>query len=113
MKSRIAYIFKFLMPVIFIMYWAGATLFIHKHTIDGVSIVHSHPFSDASHHHSKGDLKWIDMLTHTAFEEAPDVPSVAFVAAYSIILLYAVPQAFAGRKAFTHIRLRAPPALCI
>lgn len=51
------------------MYWAGCTLCFHKHTVDGVTIVHSHPFSDSTHHHKTGDLKWIDMLSHISVTE--------------------------------------------
>ncbi len=35
---------KVFLPVLFISYMAGITLFTHSHVVNGVTIVHSHPF---------------------------------------------------------------------
>lgn len=69
MKTEVLKIKVYLLFIIFAMYWAGCTLCFHKHTVDGVTIVHSHPFSDSTHHHKTGDLKWIDMLSHISVTE--------------------------------------------
>ena len=34
----------------FISYMAGITLFTHSHVVNGVTIVHSHPFKKGSEH---------------------------------------------------------------
>ena len=45
---------KWFLPVLFISYMAGITLFTHSHVVNGVTIVHSHPFeraADGTYHH--------------------------------------------------------------
>ena len=41
---------KWFLPVLFISYMAGITLFTHSHVVNGVTIVHSHPFKKGSEH---------------------------------------------------------------
>ncbi|NLO69388.1 MAG: hypothetical protein GX102_00225 [Porphyromonadaceae bacterium] len=54
---------------LFLFYYAGSVFFIHSHLIDGVTIVHSHPFplSKSSHTHTSDELITIGVITHTAF----------------------------------------------
>lgn len=42
--------------VLFLVFKAGATLFVHVHVIDGVKIVHSHPYSGSNHSHSSSQI---------------------------------------------------------
>lgn len=44
MKRLYLNIMKWFLPVLFISYMAGITLFTHSHVVNGVTIVHSHPF---------------------------------------------------------------------
>ena len=39
---------KWFLPVLFISYMAGITLFTHSHVVNWVTIVHSHPFKKGS-----------------------------------------------------------------
>lgn len=50
------------LPLLFIWYIGGITLFPHTHIIDGVNIVHSHPNPDAEH--DDGEFLTIQMLSH-------------------------------------------------
>lgn len=53
--------------ILFIGYFASATLFPHTHIIDGVRITHSHPFSQApdtgKHTHTTADFQLIAHLS--------------------------------------------------
>lgn len=74
---KILELFLFLL---FAAYLGEISLFTHTHVVNGVTIVHSHPFKDAEHH-STTELITISVLT--AFEatgstvsyiiEAPDI----------------------------------------
>lgn len=97
---------------IFVMYWAGATLFIHKHTYDGVTIVHSHPFSDSSHHHKISDLRWIDMLSHVVADDSLSYcPSLDVQLNFEVRIFAFVSDDVVVSDLNRHIRLRAPPVL--
>ncbi|MCI1640196.1 MAG: hypothetical protein LKI42_02840 [Bacteroidales bacterium] len=55
-------------PVVFLLalfmwYWASITLFPHAHVIDGVVVVHSHPFHTPNETHSEKQLETIFALT--------------------------------------------------
>lgn len=47
---------------LFILYWCGITLFMHSHVVNGVVVVHSHPFK-AEHSHTKSQLETIFYLS--------------------------------------------------
>ena len=54
---------------LFAGYYGGTTLFYHAHEIDGVKIVHSHPYTgDAQHHaHSAASCRTIQLLSGLTF----------------------------------------------
>ena len=57
---------KWFLPVLFISYMAGITLFTHSHVVNGVTIVHSHPFKKGSEHsHTTVEFQLIHILDHT------------------------------------------------
>lgn len=68
---------KYFLPLLFLTYWGGVTLFTHSHVVNGVIMVHSHPFK-AGHQHTSGQAETILFLDHY---EASSVP----------VLLAAVP----------------------
>lgn len=68
---------KYFLPLLFLTYWGGVTLFTHTHVVNGVIMVHSHPFK-AGHQHTSGQAETILFLDHY---EASSVP----------VLLAAVP----------------------
>lgn len=47
---------------LFVLYWCGITLFMHSHVVNGVVVVHSHPFK-AEHSHTKSQLETIFYLS--------------------------------------------------
>ena len=56
---------KWFLPVLFISYMAGITLFTHSHVVNGVTIVHSHPFKKGSEHsHTTVEFQLIHLLSH-------------------------------------------------
>ncbi|RGY78641.1 hypothetical protein DXA23_16785 [Phocaeicola vulgatus] len=44
--------------LVFASYWCGITLFTHSHVVNGVIVVHSHPFK-AGHTHTDTQLETI------------------------------------------------------
>lgn len=42
--EKLRRIMKYFLPLLFLTYWGGVTLFTHSHVVNGVIIVHSHPF---------------------------------------------------------------------
>lgn len=52
-----------MLPILFIWYIGSITLFPHTHFAGGVSVVHSHPFTDTEHQGEESILT-IDMLCH-------------------------------------------------
>ena len=58
---------RWFLPVLFISYMAGITLFTHSHVVNGVTIVHSHPFKKRlSHGHTTVEFQLIHLLSHVA-----------------------------------------------
>ena len=65
MRQLYRNIIKFFLPVLFISYMAGITLFTHSHVVNGVTIVHSHPFKKGSEHsHTTVEFQLIHFLNH-------------------------------------------------
>ncbi len=56
MKKHLIHILKLFLPLIFIAYLGGITLFTHSHVVNGVIIVHSHPFK-GEHQHTEVEWK--------------------------------------------------------
>ena len=51
------------LPLLFIFYISGITLFPHTHIVDGTSIVHSHP-NQGTEHQGENSYVTIQMLSH-------------------------------------------------
>lgn len=65
MKQGCLKIMRWFLPVLFISYMAGITLFTHSHVVNGVTIVHSHPFKkDSPHSHTTVEFQLIHLLNH-------------------------------------------------
>ena len=54
---------------IFLLYWAGITFFTHSHVVNGVVIVHSHPFN-TEHSHTATSLETIFFLSSVSALQA-------------------------------------------
>lgn len=69
------------MLALFVSYKAGITMFTHAHFINGVMIVHSHPFSsDSNHKHSDGQLLVLAQMQTTQYSmpEMPEAPQCPY-----------------------------------
>ena len=62
--KQIRVLLSLLLLSLFTAYQVSITMFTHVHYINGVLLVHSHPFdSDAQHSHSKTELVVIDSIS--------------------------------------------------
>lgn len=67
-KDNILKSIKILLPTVFILYFICITFFTHSHVVNGVTIVHSHPYkSDQNgnpmHEHTGSEIQLIQFLT--------------------------------------------------
>ncbi|OUN69018.1 hypothetical protein B5G10_12025 [Barnesiella sp. An55] len=61
---------RFFLPILFISYIGCISLFTHTHVVNGVTIVHSHPYkSDAHHSHTATEFQLIHVLSHLTTAE--------------------------------------------
>jgi len=74
MKKHLIHILKLFLPLIFIAYLGGITLFTHSHVVNGVIIVHSHPFK-GEHQHTEVELETIFFLSSFAASGSLFTPS--------------------------------------
>lgn len=59
MRNLIGHILRFVLPCLFFAYMGCISLFRHSHIVNGVTIVHSHPFAQEEHEHSSSELELI------------------------------------------------------
>ncbi|WP_131925321.1 hypothetical protein [Prevotella heparinolytica] len=108
-KSR--NIIKWFLPLLFIVYWGGITLFTHSHVVNGVIIVHSHPFQ-GEHEHTEVQLETILYLASfvsPSLTLCPVAASVFFVLLCVLVVL--ATERIKCRRSCDGISLRAPPCL--
>lgn len=112
MKKHLIHILKLFLPLIFIAYLGGITLFTHSHVVNGVIIVHSHPFK-GEHQHTEVELETIFFLSSFAASGSLFTPSSTTVF-WVLLCLLAVPAVERIKLIRTDcgIYLRAPPAVC-
>ncbi len=113
MKQLYLNIMKCFLPVLFISYMAGITLFTHSHVVNGVTIVHSHPFKKGSEHsHTTVEFQLLHLLNHVLTTDSGIIP--LFVAAVLSILCILFTRPRGMRYALSCpgvVSLRAPPAV--
>lgn len=114
MKDKIRKYMKWILPVIFIGYFGIVSLFEHAHIVDGVIVVHSHPFETlpggAAHHHPAGQLQFFSFLSHfIAGDGCVASLTVGFLP--SLLFSYAVLLFTSAFISLTKgaLQLRAPP----
>lgn len=100
---------KWFLPVLFISYMVGITLFTHSHVVNGVTIVHSHPFKIGSDHsHTTVEFQLIHLLNHVLVTDSGLIPT--FVVAALLCILFIRPQIDPYHRSCPGvISLRAPP----
>ena len=76
--TKLKNIMKYILPLLFIAYLGGITLFTHSHVVNGVIIVHSHPFK-GQHEHTEVQLETIFYLASFVSSSLPPFPVAATV----------------------------------
>lgn len=96
-----------LLLLLFLWYIGGISLLPHVHEINGVKIVHSHPFPKAAHGDAGTYLTIRILSTFQSCEAsvAMELPAVTRFA----VLMVEVCQAFSLQTSFRHLLLRGPP----
>lgn len=117
LNKKVKEVIKIALPVLFIMYASCITFFTHTHIVNGVTIVHSHPYSTddsgkPSHEHTGAEIQLIHNLSSFF---------VSSIIALTILLgVFRKKEATFKPKQTTFIlspnvdaicRLRPPPAL--
>ncbi|HPF00930.1 MAG: hypothetical protein AB7V36_07840 [Bacteroidales bacterium] len=108
-------ILRLLLPVLFLGYMSSATLFMHTHYINGVAVVHSHPYKSADdgssgHQHSNQGFLLIAVLSHISV-----LVAAAGIVCLAAFVFYKTRQFVTRRKALIGLihcsafGLRAPP----
>lgn len=109
-------IVKYLLLILFLGYWGSITLFQHAHIVDGVTIVHSHPYNPFSkenptnHHHSKNEFVLIYLLSH--FITTVSFLAFSLIAIKTVLKDVIVPkndEVFSNLFFFCSNGFRAPP----
>ena len=103
---------RWFLPVLFISYMAGITLFTHSHVVNGVTIVHSHPFKkDSPHSHTTVEFQLIHLLNHVVTTGAGIFfLSLQFIACLLYTLSWRPDRAGYCSSVVGVVSLRAPPA---
>lgn len=113
MKRLLLNITRYFLPILFVSYLVSFTFFAHVHVVNGVTIVHSHPFKKgAAHKHSTVELLLIHFLSHLTADGAAVVFALSLFIPFLLYFLL-------GRSPYAHyhcpyhgvVGLRAPPAI--
>jgi hypothetical protein len=115
-KNKISVVFRFLLLLLFVGYYSSISLFYHAHLVNGVVIVHSHPFQKSlnngpyqSHPHSTSAYILIHQLNQPQWENTPEMPPLP----EPVVLLYEYrinnTYPFISAGAYSSTQLRAPP----
>ena len=113
MKRLLLNITRYFLPILFVSYLVSLTFFAHVHVVNGVTIVHSHPFKKgAAHKHSTVELLLIHFLSHLTADGAAVVFALSLFIPFLLYLLL-------GRSPYAHyhcpyhgvVGLRAPPVI--
>lgn len=99
-----------LLLTLFVGYFVGITFFPHKHVVNGVVIVHSHPFSSNEHHaHSTNVLNWLQQLSQILTKVfVSGVLLSALLSVKSIIEIFDALFSYAGNYKYSYFS-RPPP----
>lgn len=82
MKKKMIRIFKIILPALFIAYLASTSFFYHTHIVNGVTIVHSHPFEKKGHTHTQKGYLIINLMAHY-ISDGVIVPHFSFTPLYT------------------------------
>lgn len=109
MRKQLLTLLKLLLPLIFVSYLCGIALFTHSHVVNGVIIVHSHPFKDA-HSHTTKQFETIMYLSNYLM---PDITVseelVRFIPLFLGLLFFPLVTSGSKKREVRVVSLRAPP----
>jgi len=118
-NERTKAILRVILPIIFITYAYSITFFTHTHIVNGVTIVHSHPYlldenGNPDHEHSGAEIQLIHHLS--TFFAVSLIVSIILLGLFSQrkddIPIYE--YSFTPQNFIRHLsRLRAPPAFIV
>lgn len=117
LSKRMKDVVKIALPVLFIAYASCITFFTHTHIVNGVTIVHSHPYSSdengkPSHEHTGAEIQLIHTLS--TFFVAGAIISAIILGLFQkkpIVFAQKPVQPIFSRDVVPLYRLRPPPAL--
>lgn len=103
---------RYFLLLLFLSYYAGITLFMHAHVVNGVTVVHSHPYApdNPQHGHSSVEFDLIHALNH--FDTTASVLGVLTLTFIPLLLFVfqAKPITFRYSTPYNGlVGLRAPP----
>ncbi|SUB77790.1 Uncharacterised protein [Porphyromonas macacae] len=107
-------ILHYFVMVAFFAYYAGVTLFVHHHIVNGILITHSHPYNifraeGSDHTHTQEEITTIDLLMHLQ-ALMPLVTAPLYVLLGAISILFISKAIRRGFGSFTRTdNLRGPP----
>ncbi|MBB4045444.1 hypothetical protein GGR06_003258 [Bacteroides reticulotermitis] len=113
MKRLLLQSMRYFLPILFVSYMASITFFGHVHVVNGVVVVHSHPFKkSANHQHSTVELQLIHFLSILTVDDLPPTLSIAqFIPSLLFTLLDNCQSLSCHAPYHGVVGLRAPPAI--
>ena len=108
MRQLYRNIIKFFLPVLFISYMAGITLFTHSHVVNGVTIVHSHPFKKGTeHNHTTVEFQLLHLLNQVLVTDSGLLPIfvVSVLSLLCILLIRPQGACYCRSVSYTHLTL--------
>lgn len=103
-----------LMLLTFITYVGNVSLFSHRHTIDGQTVVHSHIYSgdgeQPDHSHSSQQFKTIEALAMYTALATTSLQHIAAPLQYATTLIQSCTYNIV-HQSILHFSLRAPPSI--
>lgn len=112
MKRLLLHCMKGLLPLLFIGYIGSISLFTHTHVVNGVTIVHSHPFkSGTSHQHNAAQLQLIHTFTTVLIPDL-HIGTPLVIPGFILLCIFLFKKESNNPIRFLHhiTLLRAPPA---
>lgn len=106
-------IMRCFLPVLFVSYLVSITFFAHIHVVNGVTIVHSHPFKKgAAHKHSTVELLLVHFLSHLTTDGAAVVFALSLFIPFILWRLHGITQHTHYHSPYHGVvALRAPPVI--
>lgn len=104
---------RYFLPILFVSYLAGITFFTHMHVVNGVTIVHSHPFKKgAEHNHSTVELLLIHFLSHLTADGTSALLTLSLFIPFLLCLFLRCAQRIHCNSPYHGVTaLRAPPVI--